>query len=81
MHLIHFLLLLPQLIQEYSGYEFTLPTIKLTGQPFVLDILLTDAAYEAGLPVLEQANHSIYLPNYTLGCGVTVSWCLRASNR
>jgi len=33
-----------------------------------------NAAYEAGLPILERANHSIYLSNYPLGRDAAVSW-------
>ena len=33
-----------------------------------------NAAYEAGLPILERANHSIYMPNYPLGRDAAVSW-------
>jgi vancomycin resistance protein YoaR len=33
-----------------------------------------NAAYEAGLPILERANHSLYLPHYPLGRDAAVSW-------
>jgi hypothetical protein len=33
-----------------------------------------NAAYEAGLPVLERANHSLYMANYPLGRDAAVSW-------
>lgn len=33
-----------------------------------------NAAYEAGLPVTERANHSLYMSNYPLGRDAAVSW-------
>ena len=33
-----------------------------------------NAAYEAGLPIVERTNHSIYQPNYPLGRDAAVSW-------
>ncbi|NTU90045.1 MAG: VanW family protein, partial [Actinobacteria bacterium] len=33
-----------------------------------------NAAYEAGLPIIERHNHSIYMANYPLGRDATVSW-------
>lgn len=33
-----------------------------------------NAAYEAGLPILERSNHSIFQPNYPLGRDAAVSW-------
>jgi len=33
-----------------------------------------NAAYEAGFPILERANHSLYLAHYPLGRDAAVSW-------
>ena len=33
-----------------------------------------NAAYEAGLPIVERWNHSLYQPNYPLGRDAAVSW-------
>ncbi|WP_417142416.1 VanW family protein [Raoultibacter massiliensis] len=33
-----------------------------------------NAAYEAGLPIVERTNHSLYQPNYPLGRDAAVSW-------
>ena len=33
-----------------------------------------NAAYEAGLPIVERVNHSLYQPNYPLGRDAAVSW-------
>lgn len=33
-----------------------------------------NAAYEAGFPIVERANHSLYQPNYPLGRDAAVSW-------
>lgn len=33
-----------------------------------------NAAYEAGFPIVERSNHSLYQPNYPLGRDAAVSW-------